>query len=207
MAISWTAFRARRSNARAKVRHEDGGTQPVWLTVSGFVLALVVSIGGSATVFFGFRLPGWLALPLIIVWVTGGAAVSRAALAQAMRRLGACQPLQHATGAAHAAGWFDCSGEPLVVREDVGRHNALDKLIGALVTRHADLQQGFAAVTSRASVEMVHKAARAGIGLLAAVSAPTRLAIRLAQESGLTLVGFVRETRGTAYAHRRRITA
>lgn len=146
-------------------------------------------------------------LALTVPQPVGGVCVevSRAALARAMQRLAERQPLQQATGASHAAGWFGLDGEPVLVREDVGRHNALDKLVGALVADGTDLTQGFAAVTSRASVEMAHKAARAGIAVLAAVSAPTRLAVQLADESGLTLAGYVREDRGTVYSHPHRI--
>src|SRR3546814_4121793 len=93
----------------------------------------------------------------------------------------------------HAAGWADSGGSITLVREDVGRHNALDKLVGAMVRAGIDPQVGFAVVTSRASYEMVMKAAQAGITVLAAISAPTALAIALAESSALTLVGFARE--------------
>ena len=124
-----------------------------------------------------------------------------AALHRAMGELAARQQLHHATGAVHAAGWADREGQLLCVREDVGRHNALDKLVGALARTDAALEEGFAVVTSRASFEMVQKAARAGFGLLAAISAPTALAVRMADGAGLTLAGFVRGGRHVVYSH------
>jgi len=123
-----------------------------------------------------------------------------AALSRAMRELAAAQPLQQRTGGIHAAAWCGVDGELRLVREDVGRHNALDKLIGAMARDGVDASQGFAAVTSRASFEMVQKAALAGMPMLAAVSAPTHLAIRTAQACGLRLAGFVRDARATLYA-------
>ena len=111
------------------------------------------------------------------------------------------QPLQRETGATHVAAWCDLEGQVLVAREDVGRHNALDKLIGALLKRQLNTRDGFALVSSRASYEMVHKSAAAGIGCLVAVSSPTSLAIEQAQQAGLMLVGFARPGRHVIYHH------
>ncbi|MQR00123.1 formate dehydrogenase accessory sulfurtransferase FdhD [Glaciimonas soli] len=120
------------------------------------------------------------------------------------------QQLQQQTGATHAAAWLNKNGEILLVREDVGRHNALDKLIGALAARNEgkeDLSCGAVIITSRASYEMVQKAASMGIGFIAAISAPTALAIRLAQQADVTLLGFVRthSRSHVVYTHERRI--
>jgi len=131
--------------------------------------------------------------------------VEAAALERAMAALPRHQTLQQATGATHAAAWCAPDGEVLLVREDVGRHNALDKLIGALARAGTDPATGFVVVTSRASYEMVYKAAHAGFGLLAAVSAPTGLAVRTAEAAGLVLVGFVRGNRAVAYSRTDRL--
>ena len=134
-----------------------------------------------------------------------GLRIDPATLHRAMAAMAARQQLHHATGAVHAAAWADLDGQLQCVREDVGRHNALDKLVGALAQAGAGPRDGFAVVTSRASFEMVQKAARAGFGLLAAISAPTALAVRMADEAGLTLAGFVRAGRHVVYSHPQRL--
>ena len=139
--------------------------------------------------------------------VGAGVVIAADTLDRALRELQARQPLNAVTGATHAAGWADADGRVALVREDVGRHNALDKLIGAMLRGGIDPQSGFGVVTSRASYEMAMKAAQAGITLLAAMSAPTALAIALAETSGLTLIGFARDHGHVVYSHPRRLSA
>lgn len=125
--------------------------------------------------------------------------VSDEAIQAALANINEYQPLQQATGATHAAVWCDLAGNVLLAREDVGRHNALDKLIGAFKKSGLSTQEGFVLVTSRASYEMVQKSATAGFGCLVAVSAPTSLAIEQAQQANLKLVGFARDGRHVVY--------
>ena len=129
------------------------------------------------------------------------------AIARAMSELAALQPLNAATGAVHAAGFAKADGAIALVREDVGRHNALDKLIGALARSTVDAASGFIALTSRGSFELVQKAAVLGVPLVATVSAPTGLAVRVAHDVGITLAGFARDQRVTVYTHPERVTA
>lgn len=130
-----------------------------------------------------------------------GAPLSKRAVARGMRELSSLQVLQKLTGAVHAAAWCTAEGQALLVREDVGRHNALDKLVGALAESAVAASTGFIAVTSRASFEMVQKTVAAGVPLLAAVSASTSLATAVAQDAGLTLAGFVRGDDLVIYTH------
>lgn len=137
--------------------------------------------------------------------VTGGVTLTASELHQALRELRALQTLNRMTGAVHAAAWVVPGKGIAKVREDVGRHNALDKLIGVLAKTRVDRSEGFVLVTSRASYEMVQKCAAAGISFMAAISAPTALAIRLAEETGLTLVGFARDDSHVVYANPQRL--
>ncbi|MDO8826318.1 formate dehydrogenase accessory sulfurtransferase FdhD [Methylophaga sp.] len=125
--------------------------------------------------------------------------VSQQVIAQAFETIRANQPINAMTGATHAAAWCSLSGNIELVREDVGRHNALDKLIGAMSSMTLDRGQGFILVTSRASYEMVQKTCMAGVGCLVAISAPTSLAIEQARQAGLLLVGFARADKHVIY--------
>ena len=133
------------------------------------------------------------------------ATLSRQAIARALSQFCSRQTLQQATGAVHAAAWCSPQGDVMCLREDVGRHNALDKLIGALAGLDVDAATGFIAVTSRASFEMVQKTAMAGVPLLAAVSAPTSFAVTTAQQARMTLVGFARRQDLVVYCHPERL--
>lgn len=109
-----------------------------------------------------------------------------------LMRLPARQTLNQLTGGAHAAAWVAADGQLLALFEDVGRHNALDKLIGHLSLKNHDFNEGFIVMTSRASYELVRKCARSGIRLLATISAPTGLALELADKAGMGLASFCR---------------
>lgn len=122
-------------------------------------------------------------------------------IAAALARMDAQQPLRKRTGATHAAAWSTLEGEVTFVREDVGRHNAVDKVVGALHHAGLDPAQGFIVVSSRASFEIVQKAAAAGVSAVVAVSAPTSFAVSMATELNVMLVGFARGAGFTIYAH------
>lgn len=125
----------------------------------------------------------------------------------ALAALVAVQPLGAATRAVHAAGYWDVTSRQIVVREDVGRHNALDKLVGARLRSGGACCDGAVVLTSRVSVEMVQKAAAAGAPVLIAVSAPTALAVRTADEAGITLIAVARADGFEVYSHPQRLIA
>ncbi|MEJ2042619.1 MAG: formate dehydrogenase accessory sulfurtransferase FdhD [Reinekea sp.] len=126
----------------------------------------------------------------------------------ALKKLHKNQPLQSVTGAVHGAALCDASGDIRLMREDVGRHNALDKLIGARTKQQKDLPDNtdsFVLISSRASYEMVNKCTAMGISTLVAVSAPTALAVENAANAGMNLIGFARPGRQVIYASGSRI--
>ena len=138
----------------------------------------------------------------------GDARFSTAAVLALSARVAAAQAAFASTGGIHAAAWCDASLEPRVLREDVGRHNAVDKVCGWLLgeSRYGS-GEGLLWVSGRAGAEIVHKAARARLPALAAVGAPSSLAIELAQTAGMTLIGFLREGRMNVYTGVERIDA
>jgi FdhD protein len=131
--------------------------------------------------------------------------LSSAGIERALSAMSAHQPLSAQCGATHAAFWCSPEGQILEAREDVGRHNALDKLIGARLRRRDPSREGFVLMTSRASYEIVQKTAVWGCSSLVTVSAPTSLAVDLAQRSGICLVGFARPGRWSAYTFEERV--
>ncbi len=146
--------------------------------------------------------------------------ITHMAINRATAALATHQPLQVLTGALHGAAWCDADGNIINTCEDVGRHNALDKLVGLLSSNHIENQKlsqkeypqpvfqqaGFLLISSRASYEIVQKAAKASIAIVVAVSAPTSLAIEIAEEAGITLIGFSRQSRHVVYTHGHRLT-
>jgi FdhD protein len=141
------------------------------------------------------------ALPVL----AGGPAVTREAIQSALNALEGLQALGAETRATHAAAWAAADGRVLLVREDVGRHNALDKLIGAALKAGLDPAAAFVIVTSRCSYEMVEKTVLAGVRILVAISAPTALAVRKAEGANLTLIALARADGHAIFAGAERV--
>lgn len=121
------------------------------------------------------------------------------AIERGLENLTANQPLKQQTGAVHGAAWCNTKGELVYLFEDVGRHNALDKLVGEMTLNSVDPREGFVLMTSRGSYEVIHKCAAANVSNLVCISAPTGLAVKLAQQAGMNLVGFARNGKHTIY--------
>jgi FdhD protein len=139
--------------------------------------------------------------------VQGTIKISSSAVYKAYETLHGLQPEKQATGAVHSAAFVMPDGHIRLVREDVGRHNALDKLIGAAAGAGMEPSSGFILVTSRCSFEMVQKTVSFGTPVLAAISAPTTLAVSLAEKSHLTLIALARREKFIVFSHPERIGA
>lgn len=164
----------------------------------GFLSASACGVCGKTALEHVFA-RGLPALP------SGRPRVARAWLEGLPVRMRAAQPLFARTGGLHAAALFAAGGELTTLREDVGRHNAVDKLVGERLLAGARLDDAVLLLSGRAGFEIVQKAARAGIALVAAIGAPSSLALRVAERSGMTLVGFLRPGRFNLYTGAERI--
>jgi FdhD protein len=131
--------------------------------------------------------------------------ISREVISRLPGVLRASQPVFESTGGLHAAALFTTEGRALVAREDVGRHNAVDKVVGHALREGLPLGQSVLMVSGRVSFELVQKAVAARVPVLAGISAPTSLGVRMAEALGVTLVGFVREGSMNVYSHAARV--
>lgn len=138
-------------------------------------------------------------------YVSADALFSSVDINDALDSLSRVQTLNFATRAVHGAGFYRPGQGLIAAREDVGRHNALDKLAGALARAGETAEDGFVVLTSRVSVEMIQKAAIIGVGLVVAVSAPTALGVRMAEEAGITLAAIARQDGFEVFTHPHRI--
>lgn len=143
--------------------------------------------------------------PAQMVYLPDAAPIPPTAIARASRELRGLQGMHRQTGATHAAAFVDRDGEFLYISEDIGRHNAVDKLIGRLLLEQVDPTGGFVYLSSRCALELVNKVARYGIGVIATVSAPTSAVIDFATEANVALCAFARDGRFTIYTHPERI--
>lgn len=137
--------------------------------------------------------------------VTHGAAISAVAIADAFKRMSRLQLLNNETRAVHAAAFFNPAREELLVREDIGRHNALDKLVGAVARQGDAGADGAVLLTSRVSLDLIQKAATFGAGILAAISVPTARAVREAEAAGITLIAVARDDGFEVFTHAHRV--
>lgn len=186
-----------------EVEHGAGGIT-VHLRIEGGAFAMLKEKRRNLTGRTGCGLCGTEDLGQVLrplPQVQGKHALSPAAVQRALHDLKQHQPINRKTGATHAAAWCGHEGRVLAVFEDVGRHNALDKLIGFMAREKMDATTGFLAMTSRASVELVQKAASFGMPALVAISAPTALAVKTAESCGMVLLAFARGAEFVAYAN------
>lgn len=137
--------------------------------------------------------------------VSAAVAMPAAAIADAFKSMSRLQVLNHATHAVHAAAYFNPLQNELLIREDIGRHNALDKLIGAAARRSLAAEAGALLLTSRVSLDLIQKAACFGTGILAAISVPTARAVREAHEAGITLIAVARDDGFEVFTHAERV--
>lgn len=161
-------------------------------------LVIVSSCGACGTEEFREKLSG---LPKVGNTLQIEAGVLRSTISDIRKY----QPLFKSTGCTHVIGLYDRDGNNLSSAEDTGRHNALDKAIGKCLLEGKTVQGNFAVLSGRISLEMVSKCARAGLELISAISAPTSLAIEIAEKCGITLCAFVRESRATVFTHPKRV--